>query len=37
MEKEMVYSGGGSENSLIKISPQELQKANQDRIIKISR
>jgi len=35
MEKEMVYSGGGSENSLIKISPQELQKANQGQIIKI--
>jgi prolyl-tRNA editing enzyme YbaK/EbsC (Cys-tRNA(Pro) deacylase) len=37
MEKEMVYSGGGSENSLIKISPQELHKANQGRIIKISK
>ena len=35
MEKEMVYSGGGSENSLIKISPQELQRANQGQIIKI--
>ena len=35
MEKEMVYSGGGSENSLIKISPQELQKANQGKVVKI--
>jgi prolyl-tRNA editing enzyme YbaK/EbsC (Cys-tRNA(Pro) deacylase) len=35
MEKEMVYSGGGSENSLVKISPQELQRANQGQIIKI--
>jgi prolyl-tRNA editing enzyme YbaK/EbsC (Cys-tRNA(Pro) deacylase) len=37
MEKEMVYSGGGSEKSLVKISPQELQKANQGQIIKIRR
>ena len=35
MEKEVVYSGGGSEKSLIKISPQELLKANQGQIIKI--
>jgi len=35
MEKEVVYSGGGSENSLIKISPTELQKANQGKIIRI--
>lgn len=28
MEKEFVYSGGGSENSLIKISTKELKKAN---------
>ena len=35
MEKEVVYSGGGSEKSLIKISPQELLKANQGQVIKI--
>jgi len=35
MEKEMVYSGGGSKKSLIKISPQELLKANQGQVIKI--
>lgn len=35
MEKEYVYSGGGSEKSLIKISPQELQKANQGQMIRI--
>jgi Cys-tRNA(Pro)/Cys-tRNA(Cys) deacylase len=35
MEKEMVYSGGGSENSLIKISAQELQKANQGQVVNI--
>ena len=35
MEKEIVYSGGGSEKSLIKIFPQELLKANQGQVIKI--
>ena len=35
MDKEVVYSGGGSQNSLIKISPTELQKANQGQIIRI--
>lgn len=35
MEKEVVYSGGGSEKSLVKISPQELLKANQGQVIKI--
>lgn len=35
MEKEMVYSGGGSENSLVKISPQELQRANQGRVVRV--
>ncbi|MCD4704795.1 YbaK/EbsC family protein [bacterium] len=35
MEKEVIYSGGGSENSLLKISPSELQKANQGKIVRI--
>ena len=35
MEKEIVYSGGGSENSLVKISSGELQKANQGTIVRI--
>ena len=35
MGKEVVYSGGGSEKSLIKISSQELLKANQGQVIKI--
>lgn len=35
MEKEAAYSRGGSEKSLIKISPQELQKANQGQVIRI--
>ena len=35
MEKEMVYSGGGSENSLIKISSKELQRANNGEIVRV--
>ena len=35
MEKEVVYSGSGLENSLIKISPMELWKANYSQIIRI--
>ena len=35
MEKEIVYTSGGSENSLAKISAKELQKANQGRIVRV--
>ncbi|MFX1520478.1 MAG: aminoacyl-tRNA deacylase [Promethearchaeota archaeon] len=35
MEEEIVYTSGGSENSLIRISPQELQKANKGRILRV--
>ena len=35
MEKEVVCSGGGSEKSLIRISPQELRKANQGQVVRI--
>ncbi len=35
MEKENVYTSGGSENSLIKISTKELQRANNGEIVKI--
>jgi prolyl-tRNA editing enzyme YbaK/EbsC (Cys-tRNA(Pro) deacylase) len=35
MEKEKVYTGGGSENSLLLIFPPELQRANQGRIVRI--
>ncbi len=35
MEKQIVYSGGGSQNSLVKISPDELVTANKGRIAKI--
>jgi len=35
MEKDFVLSGGGSENSLVKISPRELLKANNGKVAKI--
>jgi len=35
MEKEVVYSGGGSENSLVKITPKEIQRSNRGTIAKI--
>jgi prolyl-tRNA editing enzyme YbaK/EbsC (Cys-tRNA(Pro) deacylase) len=35
MEKDEVYTGGGSENSLVLIDPRELQRANQGQIVRI--
>jgi len=35
MEKDIVYTGGGSENSLVRISTKELQKANNGLIIRV--
>lgn len=35
MEKETVYTGGGSECSLIKIATKELQRANQGQIVRV--
>ena len=35
MEKEYVYSGGGSENSLVMMSPSELLKTNNGLIVDI--
>jgi Cys-tRNA(Pro)/Cys-tRNA(Cys) deacylase len=35
MEKELIYGGGGSETSLTKISPKELQKANNGQIARV--
>ncbi|MBU0591608.1 YbaK/EbsC family protein [Candidatus Micrarchaeota archaeon] len=37
MEMKFVYSGGGSQNSLVKISTKELQKINGGIITKISK
>lgn len=35
MEKDFVYTGGGSENSLVRISTKVLQNANNGQIIRI--
>lgn len=35
MEMDLVYTGGGSPNSLVKISPLNLQEANTAQILKI--
>ena len=37
MEKDVVYSGGGSEHALVKISPTELIKANKAKIVDIKK
>ena len=35
MEKEVVYTGGGSERSLVRISTKELHRANSAKIVRI--
>ena len=35
LERKTVFSGGGSEHALVKISPQEMIKANDAKIIGI--
>jgi Cys-tRNA(Pro)/Cys-tRNA(Cys) deacylase len=35
MEKNVVYSGGGSENSLVKIASKELQRVNEGKILRV--
>jgi Cys-tRNA(Pro)/Cys-tRNA(Cys) deacylase len=35
MEKDVVYGGGGSETSLTRISPRELQRANNGQIARV--
>ena len=35
MEKEIIYTGGGSENSLVRISSIELLRANEGKIIRV--
>lgn len=35
MEKDFIFTGGGSENSLLKISTKDLQKANGAAILRI--
>ena len=35
MEKDIVYTGGGSEYALVRMAPQELIRANQGRVVRI--
>ncbi len=35
MEKEKIFTGGGSENSLVLIDSQELHRANHGQIVRI--
>jgi len=35
MEKEQVYAGGGSDRSLVRISPAEMVKANGGRVVRV--
>jgi prolyl-tRNA editing enzyme YbaK/EbsC (Cys-tRNA(Pro) deacylase) len=35
MEKDIVYAGGGSQNSLIKIRAREMQRANQGIVVRV--
>ena len=37
MEKEFVYTGGGSETSLIRLSPQVLLQANEGKVVRVRR
>ncbi len=37
LEKDIVYTSGGSENSLLKISTKELQRSNNGQIVRIRR
>ncbi|AKB26096.1 YbaK/prolyl-tRNA synthetase associated region [Methanosarcina sp. MTP4] len=34
-EKELVYAGGGSETSLLRVPPEELQRANGGKVVRI--
>lgn len=36
-EREIVYSGGGSENALIRSTPQELQRVNGGKSVRVRR
>jgi len=35
MERKEVYAGGGSDRSLVRLSPQELQRANQAEVVRV--
>ena len=35
MEREEVYAGGGTDRSLVRLSPRELQKANRAEVVRV--
>lgn len=35
MEREILYTGGGSDHALVRIPPQEMQRVNQGRIVRV--
>ena len=35
LEKELVYTGGGSECSLVRMSPRELVRANKGKVVRV--
>ncbi len=35
IERKEVYAGGGSDRSLVRLSPQQLQKANQAEVVRV--
>ena len=37
MEKTIIYTGGGSQSSLTTITPQEMLRANQGRVVRVRR
>lgn len=37
MEKEVIYTGGGSENAMAKMTTKELQKANNGTVVRVRR
>lgn len=37
MEKEVIFTGGGSENAMAKMTTKELQKANNGKVVRVRR
>ena len=37
MQKDEVYTGGGSETALVRVSPQALLRANEGKVVRIRR
>ncbi len=35
MDKELVWTSGGSENSLVRVSPEEIQRTNEGKMVRV--